>query len=140
LHINPGEILYIFFLGLILFFVLRKKLFEPVGNIIQDRESFIEDAKTFIAKTETDLQEKKILVENRLNEAAVKAYEMQEKFRQEGYKERKDSLRVAQDDSARMLDDARQNIRQTVDEAEIALNKETEKLAGEIVTALMGRT
>jgi len=123
-----------------LFFVLRKQLFEPVGHIIQDRESFIEEAKAFISKTEADLQEKKMTVESRLSEAAARAYEMQEGLRQEGNKERKDALRVAQDNSARMLDDARQNIRKTVSEAEIALNKETEKLAGEIVTALVNRS
>lgn len=139
MSINPGEILYVFFLGLILFFVLRKQLFEPLGNIIQNRESFIENAKTFISSTEADLNEKKAMLENRLSEAAAKAYEIQEGFRQEGNKERKEALRIAQDDSAKMLDEARHEIKKTVNEAETVLARETEKIAGEIVTALVDR-
>lgn len=139
MDINPGEILYIFFLGLVLFFVLRKQLFEPIGKIIQDREDFISDARDFCAKTEADLLEKKTMIENKLSEAASSAYEIRESYRQDGYKERKEALRIAQDDSGKMLEEARSDIRSTVEEAEEKLNKEADIIAGEITKALIER-
>ena len=140
MQLHPAEILYIFFLGLLLYIVLRKQLFEPVGRIIQERETLIDDAKSFISKAETELLEKKMMIENSLGKAAADAYEIQESFRQEGYRERKEMLRLAQDDAHKMLDEARKDIRKTTGEAEISLRKEAESLAEKIVSVLIGRT
>jgi len=139
-QLHPAEILYIFFLGLLLYIVLRKQLFEPVGRIIQERETFIDDAKAFISKTEADLLEKKIMIENSLGKAAADAYEIQESLRQEGYRERKEILHTAQDDACKMLDEARKDIRKSAGEAEASLRKETESFAEKIVSVLIGRT
>jgi F-type H+-transporting ATPase subunit b len=140
MQLHPAEILYIFFLGLLLYIVLRKQLFEPVGRIIQERETFIDDAKSFISKAEAGLLEKKMMVENSLGKAAADAYEIQEFLRQEGYRERKEILHTAQDDAYKMLDEARKDIRKSAGEAEASLRKEAESLAEKIVTVLIGRT
>jgi F-type H+-transporting ATPase subunit b len=139
-QLHPAEILYIFFLGLLLYIVLRKQLFEPIGRIIQERETFIDEAKSFISNAETELLEKKMMIENSLGKAAADAYEIQESLRQEGYRERKEMLRAAQDDAYKMLDEARKDIRKSADEAEASLRKEAESLAEKIVTVLIGRT
>jgi F-type H+-transporting ATPase subunit b len=139
-QLHPAEILYIFFLGLLLYIVLRKQLFEPIGRIIQERETFIDEAKSFFSNAEAELLEKKMTIENSLGKAAADAYEIQESLRQEGYRERKEMLRAAQDDAYKMLDEARKDIRKSAGEAEASLRKEAESLAEKIVTVLIGRT
>lgn len=140
MQLHPAEILYIFILGLLLYVVLRKQLFEPVGKIIQERETLVEDAKAFISNAEAEIQERKTKVASSLDKAAADAYEIQESFRQEGYKERKEMLRAAQDDSYKMLEEARKDIRNSTGEAEASLRKEADNLAEKIVSVLVGET
>lgn len=140
MQLHPAEIFYIFILGLLLYLILRKQLFEPVGKIIQERETLVEDAKAFISKAEVEIQERKTKVESSLDKAASDAYEIQESLRQEGYKERKDIIRAAQDNSYKMLEEARKDIRNSTGEAEASLRKEADSLAEKIVSVLVGET
>ena len=134
-----GEIIYITILGIILFISLRKLLFNPIGKILQDREDLIEDAKDFVSKANSELEEKQKRWEEVMNDAATRAFDEHEKGRSEGFENRKEIIADSQDSAYKMINDARDEIQAKFLEVENDLKKEADKFAAEIAELLIGR-
>jgi F-type H+-transporting ATPase subunit b len=139
MHLYPGEILYIFILGISLYFVLKRQLFAPIGKIIQDREDTIEGAKGFIAEARDEIEEIHKKREEEISEATNNAYEIEEKARSEGYEKRKDIIDTAQTEAYEKLRQVRDEIKIRSQEVQSSLRKEANKFAVEIAEIMLGR-
>jgi len=138
-HLNFSEILYIFVLGVILYVVLKRQLFDPIGKILQDREDTVEGSKVFVAEAEKKIEKYKSNLDETFSETSSNAYEIQDKARHEGYDKRKEFVSKAQDEAYKMLTGAREEISRKSKDVFKQLEKDADIYAHEIASAFIGR-
>jgi len=139
MHLYPAEILYIFALGILLYLVLKKQLFDPIGKILKDREETVENANSFIADATEEIESLKNKRDKGISKATTEAYEIGEKARSEGGEKRKEIITSAREDAYDKLKQTRSEIRKRSDEVKKTLQKEADKFARDIASRLLGR-
>ncbi len=139
MQINPGEVLYVFVLGLILYIILKRQLFDPIGEIIQNREDVVEGARDFIETAEQRIENLKHELDSALSDNATEAYQIQEKARQDANEKRKELLTFAQEEAGKMLGEARKEIHERTEVLESSLKRRAREFAFEIADMLLGR-
>jgi F-type H+-transporting ATPase subunit b len=138
-QLNIGEILYIFFLVVLLYFILKRQFFDPLGTIIQTREDFFEDTNMYIAKASGEIAEKSKLKNESIEKSAATAYEIREAARKDAFRERKETISYSQQTASDILSKAREEINKATEDARISLNKDIDIFAKQITETILER-
>jgi len=120
LELNSSFI-WIFFLIWILYFVLDRVFFKPIGGIIHEREAKIAaDSgrhETMVAEIENQAR----AVEERLNQARREAQRIQEEWLKQGEEVRSRSLVAAREQATRIMDEKTAQLENEIAAAEQVL-------------------
>lgn len=122
---------------LVLFFVLRAILFNPLGKVFKERDvvtaGALEEAKAMTARKDEAV--------SRMNAELVasrnKAKAEYEKLREEGQSAQKETLSKAEAEAVGIIGQARKELQAEADKARGALKADIEKFSEEIVNKLV---
>lgn len=122
---------------LILFFILKAILFEPLHKFMKERDNSIqaalESAKALTAQKEDAFAKMKA----ELQSARAEAKQTYDALRAEGQNIQKEILSKAEAEAVAMLLKAREEIQAEAQKARLALKPEIDKYADEIVKKLV---
>ena len=122
---------------LVLLFILNKILFQPLKNILKERErattGALDDAKTMTAKKDEAVAKMNAELLAARN-AAKAAYES---LKEQGQAAQKETLSKTEAQALAMIEQARKELQSEADKARAALKADIEKFSEEIVTKLV---
>jgi F-type H+-transporting ATPase subunit b len=120
-----------------LYWVLKKSFFDPIRQILVEREARIngtvEEAKKIVSKVERqslDYQES-------IKKARLEGYRVQEDFRAEGLKERSHMVLEGRSKAESLVNSSKQEIGYQVARAKQGLEAEVSGIADEIVKTIL---
>ena len=139
MEIHFSEIIYIFALGIILYIILKKQLFDPIGKILEEREGIINDSQSVIADAQVKIEKNREKLDKALSDTSTQVWEIHEKARDEGFDTRKELIKSAQTEAHEMLSSARDEISKASQDVIIKLEKDADAFAREIAGTILGK-
>ncbi len=122
---------------LILLAALNALLFKPLAQIFKEREAAtkgaLEEAKTLTAKKENSVA----AMNAELAEARTKAKSSQNKLREEGLVQQKETMSKAEAEAVQMIEKARKELQAEAEKARAALKADVETFSEEIIRKLV---
>lgn len=110
---------------LLLLFILRKVLYKPILNFLENRRKKIEEGLEKSEKFELEWQKIKDIEKEKVSEVEKKAVQMLEKARLDAGKREKEIVEIAQEKSEKIIQEARRDISQEKEKVLEELKKET---------------
>lgn len=117
---------------LVLFFILKKLLFKPVTNFIDDRNGKIEEAINSANSLKEEVENMKQEYEDKLKGAGEEGKKIVEEYRDRASVEYTSAIDTAKRDAQKIIEDARREIDVEKDKAIAELKQEVGNL---VVTA-----
>lgn len=137
LDIQPLWLLVLFINFIVLFFILKAILFQPLLKIFKERDDTVKGALD-TAKRMTDKREEGIARMNReLAEARTKAKEIFETLKGEGMGKQREALSSAEAEAVSTLEKAKAEIKGEAEKARTALRADVDRFSDEIVRKLV---
>ncbi|MBI2626384.1 MAG: F0F1 ATP synthase subunit B [Candidatus Nealsonbacteria bacterium] len=110
---------------LLLLFVLRKVLYKPVLNFLENRRKKIEEGLQKAEGFEAEWRKIKDIEKEKMSEVEKKAVQMMEKARLDAEKREKEILEIARNRSEKLAEEAKKDISQEKEKVLEELKKET---------------
>ena len=129
LSINPWDILWTIVNLLVLYAIFRKFLFQPVMNIIHEREDMINKQFEDAQKQQDDAAQMKSEYENQLKGAREKADQIILAARDQAKEEHENAILETQAKTDRMIEKAKADIEKEQKQAQQEVQGEIAKLA-----------
>ena len=129
LSLNPWDILWTIVNLLVLYAIFRKFLFQPVMNIIHEREDMINKQFEDAQKQQDDAAQMKSEYENQLKGAREKADQIILAARDQAKEEHENAILETQAKTDRMIEKAKADIEKEQKQAQQEVQGEIAKLA-----------
>jgi F0F1-type ATP synthase membrane subunit b/b' len=120
-----------------LYFVLKNSFFDPINEILQQRELETNGALEEARQKLTQVDQKSRAYQDSLKVARLESYRQQENFRSEALKERFQALTEARQRAEKVVHSAKDEIESQVVEAKKTLESEVDGIADGIVKTLL---
>ena len=137
------EIDWTFFLQfanfIVLLFVLNVLLYRPLRRVMADRKQTIDGSYQSAKDMESRIQEKMERYQAQLKEAKMRGNQEKASFRQEALEQEAKIVGEARESASARLQNIKDQVAQEAASASAALKSETETLAGQIASKVLGR-
>lgn len=125
---------------IILMVILNLVLYRPLRRALEQRKETIEGNQQAATDLEASIEEKMTLYQKQLQEARLKGNQERAALRQMALEEEASTLGAAHQEASAKLQAIKEQVAGEAGVAREALKKETETLAGEIASKILGRT
>ncbi|ORJ58261.1 ATP synthase F0 subunit B [Geothermobacter hydrogeniphilus] len=123
----------------ILMAILNMVLYRPLRRMIEQRKETIEGNRRAADDLEASIEEKMTRYQQQLQEARLKGNQERAALRQAALEEESKTLGAAHEQASAKLQAIKEQVAAEAAVAREALKKETEALAGEIASKILGR-
>jgi F-type H+-transporting ATPase subunit b len=127
-----SSFLWIFFLIWLLYFVLNRIFFKPIGGIIRQREAKIAADSGRHENMVAQIEDRTRAVEERLGQARRDAQRSQEGWLKQGEEVRSRAVAAAREQAARVLDEKTAQLEKEIAAAEQALLQQVSAFSAKI--------
>lgn len=110
---------------LLLLFILKKVLYKPILNFLENRRKKIEEGLEKAERFETEWQKIKDIEKEKMSEVEKKAVQVMEKARLDAEKREKEIMEIAHEKSGKIIEEAKKEISQEKEKVLEELKKET---------------
>jgi F-type H+-transporting ATPase subunit b len=125
---------------LVMVWILNRTLFRPVNEVLEDRERRTSGARTETSRLESDIHEKLRRYEKGIRDARAASYRLLEQERSVLLRQREQELALASERMRLVAAGEKAEIDGQAKEARIELAIESEKMAAQIGTQVLGRS
>jgi len=123
----------------ILMAILNMVLYRPLRRMLQQRQEAIEGNRQAATDMEASIEEKMTRYQEQLQEARLKGNQERAALRQAALEEEAKTLGTAHEEASAKLQAIKDQVASEASAAREALKNETEALAGEIASTVLGR-
>ncbi len=123
---------------MVLFFLLKAVLFDPLLALIQERQQEIEEGKSEIEERRERLSERIQEFESRMEKERQEATREMQEIVSDGEERRKEIVSEAHDESLRILDDARAEVVEERRRIQHELQEQTADIALQMAKRISG--
>lgn len=123
----------------VLYLILNTFLYKPVTKLLEERDKNITGAKREAELLEAELQKKLLAYENRLNDTKAKAQEERLRQRQEGLDKERDLLESARKNSLDSIQQAKIKLEKDIQSAITRLKEESKVISKDIAEKILER-
>jgi F-type H+-transporting ATPase subunit b len=120
-----------------LYFVLKKSFFDPINQILLQRNAETNGAQQEARERLTQVDQKSQAYQQALKAARLESYRQQESFRSEALKQRLETLTETRQEAEGILHSAKEEIQSQVAGAKRSLESEVNGIADGIVKAIL---
>jgi len=124
---------------IILMIILNMVLYRPLRRVLQQRQQTISGKQQAATDLEGQIEEKMNRYQQQLQEAKLKGNQERTALRQAALEEEAKTLGAAQQEASAQLQTIKERVAGEASAARDALKNETEALAGEIASKILGR-
>lgn len=124
---------------LVIVFVAKKMIYEPMLSNIEKRDSKISKLNNAADSLKSEIVMSKQEYENKLQKVAAEAAEYQKAIREQTVKETTEKVTKVKDEVTGKITQAREELEQTVAGVRVSLKKEAENLSEEIINKIVGK-
>jgi len=136
----PGlSVFWVVLFVLLLAVLLDRWLFKPIVRIVDERAARVKSARDLAETAAARAREASAEFEARTRAAQAEIYREMDEKRRIALEERSALLAETRADVERSIADASARLAGEVDEAEVRLKVEADRLAGEVVERVLGR-
>jgi F-type H+-transporting ATPase subunit b len=121
----------------LLMYILKRFLYKPLLNIMQEREKRIKEGLKNADKAEARILEIEAKSEKQLEKTTREADKILEKAHLEGEDHRKDLLRETQEEISRLKEDAKESLKKEKELIMLEIRKETGEIAIQIAQKII---
>jgi len=140
LNIKPGDILVNIAGFLVVFWVLRKLLYGPIGNLLKQREEAVRADLDQAAQARADAERERQALQQRLTEIEREHRDAIQRATAEAGRAAEQILQAARADAQAQLEKAQQQIELEKDKALVELREQVADLAVDASEAILRRT
>ncbi|SFM52263.1 hypothetical protein [Thermodesulforhabdus norvegica] len=126
-------------LFLILMFLLNKKMFQPIHQLMMEREEFIRQKEAELERLDEELRRLEKEYEERLQKAAREAVALRERYKQEGREILRDTMTSVQEEVAAIRQRVQAEVNQELARAREELRTLAETLSYDLTEKILGR-
>jgi F-type H+-transporting ATPase subunit b len=119
--------------------VLHVLLYRPLLRVLDRRKAAIEGSRQRVAELDSQINEKMAAYQAQLHEAKLRGGQERSVLRQQAAREEAQLLASAQQQAAERLQVLKSSVASEADAARQVLRKQTETLAGQIASKVLGR-
>ena|SRR5438552_1727988 len=135
---NPDlSIVLVMILVWSLYFILKKSFFEPINQILTERDAEINGAQQEARAKLAEFDKKSRAYQDSLKTARLESYRQQESFRVEALRERSQVVAEARKQSEQIINSAKREILAQVTTAKRTLESDIDKIADGIVRTIL---
>ncbi|MBN2284083.1 MAG: ATP synthase F0 subunit B [Deltaproteobacteria bacterium] len=124
---------------LVLIFILYVLLYKPILNIIDKRESVIDESKERVRSLEQAAGDKMAQYDEQLRQARSEAAGQRDELKEEGSQTAKQIMQAARNEIAETISDLKAKMEREREEARAILREKTKDIALEISEKVLGR-
>ncbi|MFQ5927942.1 MAG: ATP synthase F0 subunit B [Terriglobia bacterium] len=124
-------------LVLFLYFFLRWSFFRPLERVLAEREALTSGTRKATEQLLADVEARTQQYEDNLRQARAAIYREQETLRRQALEDRARILRAAREQANQVIRDAKTQLLADVEAARRDLDRESQRLAGEIARTLL---